>query len=385
MLKIVCVIVVFLFLFFSGYNLFAQTVKFAAIGDYGKWENGGEGPVSLMINHWNPDFIITLGDNNYEFGADSTIDSNIGQFYHNYIYPYNGIFGQGAAFNKFFPALGNHDWIAPNAEPYLNYFQLPGNERYYNYTKGNCEFFVLDSDVNEPDGYDSSSTQAAWLKSGLRVSNARFKIVYFHHPPYSSGQHGNTDYMQWPFKQWGATVVLCGHEHNYERLVVNGMTYFINGLGGKDWREFLNILPESRARYTGNHGAMLITAYSDSINFKFYTISDSLKDDTTIIAPPIGINIISETATIFSLGQNYPNPFNPATKIRFSIPGGENNTVTLEIYDNIGRKVETLFNRRLSQGEYEAEWNAVQYASGVYFYVLSGGKSKISRRMALIK
>lgn len=124
---------------FYSVTSYAQTVKFAAIGDYGKWENG-EGLVSSMVHSRNPDFIITLGDNNYEYGSDTTIDSNIGKFYHDYIHPYNGIFGPGAAFNKFFPSLGNHDWINPNADAYLNYFTLPGNERYYSFVKGNCEF-----------------------------------------------------------------------------------------------------------------------------------------------------------------------------------------------------------------------------------------------------
>lgn len=386
MLKFCRTFISVLFLIFSFHGVFSQTVKFAAIGDYGKWMNGGEILVSNIVHGWHPDFIITLGDNNYEEGADSTIDSNIGQFYHDFIHPYNGIFGQGASVNKFFPCLGNHDWIAPNAEPYLNYFNLPGNERYYSFIKGNCEFFVIDSDVNEPDGYDSNSVQADWLKSGLRVSAARFKIVYFHHPPYSSGQHGNTAYMQWPFKQWGATVVLCGHEHNYERLVVNGMTYFINGLGGKDWRDFAAILPESRVRFTGNHGAMLITAYTDSINFKFYSVPDSLKDDTTFILPPIGVTHISETALNFSLEQNYPNPFNPATKIKFNISQGEAvNKTALKVYDALGRNLAVLIEGYLKTGEYEAVWEASKYPSGIYFYTLSNGNTYLTRKMALVK
>lgn len=388
LIKFRCISAFVLCVFFYSVTSYAQTVKFAAIGDYGKWENG-EGLVSSMVHSRNPDFIITLGDNNYEYGSDTTIDSNIGKFYHDYIHPYNGIFGPGAAFNKFFPSLGNHDWINPNADAYLNYFTLPGNERYYSFVKGNCEFFVIDSDPNEPDGTDSLSVQADWLRIKLRDSNARFKIVYFHHPPYSSGQHGNSAYMQWPFKKWGATVVLCGHEHNYERLVVNGMTYFINGLGGKDWREFLNILPESRVRYTGNHGAMFITAYNDSINFKFYTISDSLKDDTTLIAPPIGITMISETADHFSLSQNYPNPFNPETKIRFTLPAGEDNFVKLSIYDIRGKEIAILVNGRLTRGEYEVVWSAdggaSQFSSGVYFYSLFFGTDKVTKRMILIK
>ena len=298
-------------LFIIGIQALSQPiVKFAAIGDYGRWYTPGEALVSQMVHVWNPDFIITLGDNNYEYGADSTIDSNIGQYYHDYIRPYVGVFGNESQVNRFFPSLGNHDWITDSAHAYLNFFTLPGNERYYDFIKGNCHFFVMDSDISEPDGMTSSSTQAQWLRSKLALSSSRFKIVYFHHPPFSSGQHGNSTDMQWPFKDWGATVVLSGHEHNYERLVgEDGLTYFVNGLGGKEWRDFLTIVPESRFRFTANYGAMLVTSYQNSINFKFYAYPDSLKDDTTIVLPPIGIEPISETAEDFKLEQNYPNPF----------------------------------------------------------------------------
>ncbi len=375
-------------LIFISSSLFSQTtVRFAVIGDYGKWSTGGEALVSEMVHSWNPEFILTLGDNNYEEGADSTIDSNIGQFYHDYIFPYNGIFGQGAPFNKFFPAMGNHDWIAPNAQPYLNYFTLPNNERYYNFIKWNCEFFAINSDINEPDGYTENSIQGTWLRTKLSQSNAHFKIVYFHHPPYSSGQHGSTAYMQWPFKNWGATVVLSGHEHNYERLVSDDLTYFVNGLGGKEWRDSLAIIPESRKWFTGNFGAMYIVSYRDSINFKFYSVPDILIDDTTFNIPQIGIEPIStEIPANYNLFQNYPNPFNPVTKIQFAVPAESIRERTiLKIFDILGKEIETLVNEELNPGKYEVQWNAATYSSGVYFYRLTAGDVFFSKKMVLTK
>ncbi|HMQ98310.1 MAG TPA: metallophosphoesterase [Ignavibacteria bacterium] len=358
--------------------------RFAAIGDYGRWYTEGEALVSQMVHGWNPDFIITLGDNNYEYGADSTIDSNIGQFYHDYIRPYFGVFGNEAPFNKFFPSLGNHDWYSDSANAYLDFFTLPGNERYYDYIRGNCHFFVIDSDPNEPDGILFNSFQAMWLKGKLAQSGSRFKIVYFHHPPYSSGQHGNSTDMQWPFKEWGANVVLCGHEHNYERLVgEDGLTYFVNGLGGKDWREFASVVPESRVRFTGNYGAMLVTSYADSLNLKFIAYPDSVKDDTTIVLPPIGIDPVSEVADRFVLKQNYPNPFNPSTSISFRIP--QNEQVNINIYDINGKLVEELVNKSLSAGNHFIEWNAVNYTSGIYFYRITAGNFTDVKKMILVK
>src|SRR4051812_20118018 len=92
----------------------STSVHFAIVGDYGT-TSATELAVANLIHAWTPDFIITTGDNNYPDGAASTIDTNIGQYYHDFIYPYTGSYGQGAPFNKFFPALGNHDWNTTNA------------------------------------------------------------------------------------------------------------------------------------------------------------------------------------------------------------------------------------------------------------------------------
>ena len=163
---------------------------FAAIGDYG-FAGPDEEAVADMVKATQPEFIATLGDNNYPLGAADSIDLNIGLFYHDYIAPYVGRFGCGAARNRFFPALGNHDWMTADARPYLDYFALPGNERYYDVVWGAVHLFALDSDPSEPDGIKADSAQAAWLKRELAASTARWKIVYMHHAPYSSGPHGS--------------------------------------------------------------------------------------------------------------------------------------------------------------------------------------------------
>ena len=150
-----------------------STISFAFIGDFGN-NSTGELQVANLVDSWNPDLVATLGDNNYPSGSASTIDPNIGQYYHEYIGNYTGADGSGSAVNRFFPALGNHDWQTRSGSPalptpYLDYFTLPGNERYYSYIQGPVEFFVLDSgdttgtgsDGFEPDGYTSTSTQCA--------------------------------------------------------------------------------------------------------------------------------------------------------------------------------------------------------------------------------
>jgi hypothetical protein len=85
----------------------------------------------------------------------------------------------------------------------------------------------------------------------------------------------------------------------------------------------------------------------------------------------------------FELSQNYPNPFNPSTNIRFSVP--EHTEVTLEIYDVLGRKVQTLINETMQPGWHVATWNAGRLSSGVYLYRLRAGNTVITKTLTLIK
>jgi len=247
------------------------------IGDYGSAGPGLEAVASL-IDGWGVDFIITTGDNNYPSGSGKTIDENVGQYFHAYISPYNGSYGEGADTNRFFPTLGNHDWMTDHAQPYLDYFTLPGNERYYTFTWGSADFFALDSDENEPDGVGRSSVQATWLQGQLAASRAPWKIVYMHHPAYSSGLHGSTDWMRWPFQDWGAAAVLAGHDHTYERLQVGDIPYFVVGNGGYTLYNFTDILEESRFRYNAGFGALLVEADATSITFQFTTSQGEVID-----------------------------------------------------------------------------------------------------------
>ncbi len=256
----------------------ADEIRFAVIGDYGSG-NSDEAAVADLVKSWNPDFIITTGDNNYPNGATSTIDRNIGQFFHDFIYPYQGAYGSGSTTNRFFPSLGNHDWVTTGALPYLHYFALPGNERYYDFIWGPVHFFALDSDTHEPDGTSKSSLQMTWLQSGLAASNSCWNLVYFHHSPYSSGPHGSKQRMQLPYPAWGADAVLSGHDHDYERVVLDGFPYFVNGLGGQSKYTFQPTpVPGSQVRYNTKYGAMLVVANQTAITYQFIAVDGTIVD-----------------------------------------------------------------------------------------------------------
>jgi hypothetical protein len=301
----------------------SDKVEFAIIGDYGADAEGygdSEKSVAKMVENWDPAFIISLGDNNYKNGEAETIVENIGKYYCDYIY------NKGASTkdrcdgwadehktNLFFPSLGNHDWIAKNAQPYLDYFtKLPGNRRYYDFVRGPVHFFVIDSESKqaceeywceegtsckecdqqppvyyEPDGTSPDSKQGQWLRDKLKESTSPWKLVYFHHAPYSC--KGGSAWMQWPFKEWGANAVLAGHKHIYERGWLNDQQdfpYFVNGTGGTKLSKckpddcsskFVEVIIQQL------WGAMWAKATTTEISFKYYDAETGSKlDDCTL-------------------------------------------------------------------------------------------------------
>lgn len=265
----------------------ATALRFAIIGDFGV-DNSKEAAVAQLVKSWNPEFVVTVGDNNY-LGAATAIDRAIGKYYRDYIAPYQGTYGSGSTSgNRFYPALGNHDWESLSCSngvcqgPYFDYFTLPGNERYYDFVQGPVHFFLVDSDAHEPDGISATSAQAAWLRARLAASTAPWKLVILHHPPYSSGPAGSTKAMQWPFKSWGADVVLAGHDHHYERLEVNGQLYFVDGLGGTGISKRVTPIAGSQATYNQYHGALLVGADTTAITFQFIDITGAVVDTYTL-------------------------------------------------------------------------------------------------------
>ncbi|NUM71646.1 MAG: T9SS type A sorting domain-containing protein [Ignavibacteriaceae bacterium] len=118
-------------------------------------------------------------------------------------------------------------------------------------------------------------------------------------------------------------------------------------------------------------GTFTIAGNHPSVSIATYDIPTSVDDDNGISKPD------------FHLAQNYPNPFNPATSISFSLP--VQSDVQLKVYNVMGQQVAELVNERLNAGTHTVRWNASDYSSGVYFYELTSGDMKISKKMLLIK
>ena len=199
----------------------ANSVRFAVIGDSGtgepaQYETAAE--MAAVHDRFPFEFAIMLGDNIY--GGKSPAD-----FKRKFEDPYKPLLDAGV---KFFASLGNHD---QTNERLYKPFNMDG-KRYYNFKRGNAEFFALDSNYMDREQLD-------WLQSQLSGSRAAWKICYFHHPLYSDARAHGPDYdlrklLEPVFQAHGVTVVFAGHEHVYERLQPrNGISYFVLGNSGQ--------------------------------------------------------------------------------------------------------------------------------------------------------
>jgi acid phosphatase type 7 len=227
-------------------------VRFLAIGDSG---GGGSDQLALRDQMATVpfDFMIHTGDIAYENGTR-------GEFEANFFQPY-------APFLKYFPvfpASGNHEYgSGEDAAPFREAFILPenggpeGKERWYSFDWGNVHFVALDTERTGP-------VQAAWLDADLTANRLPWTIVYWHRPPFSSGEHGNDGASRAHFvpivEKHHVPLVLNGHDHDYERTTPqNGVVYVVTGGGGVG------------VRSVGTSG---FTAFSTAvIHFVYVTVS----------------------------------------------------------------------------------------------------------------
>jgi predicted phosphodiesterase len=254
--------------------LAADSTRFAVIGDTGT----GDKPqyeIGRRLEEYrqrvNFTFTIMVGDNIY--GSERPQD-----FHKKFELPYKQLLDAGVTF---YAALGNHD--DPNQRFYKP-FSMNG-ERFYTFTKGNIDFFVLDSNYMD-------RKQLDWLERALKDSNASWKIAYFHHPLYSSGEsHGSEvdlrTVLEPLFVKYRMDVVFAGHEHFYERVKPQkGIYYFTCGGSAKLRRG--NIRKGSELTAKGDDAAntfMIVEVTKDVLNFQTVSGAGLIIDSGAIQRP----------------------------------------------------------------------------------------------------
>ncbi|HEY2432280.1 MAG TPA: metallophosphoesterase [Vicinamibacterales bacterium] len=200
-----------------------NTLHFAVIGDNGTGDRE-QYEIGQRMLEWYQRFtfplVVMMGDNIY--GADRPQD-----YTKKFEAPYKGLLDAGV---KFYASLGNHD---SREQRYYKNFNMEGKVYYsFKAPKEDVRFFALESAYMDPD-------QVKWIDDQLQHSTEGWKIVYFHHPLYSSGKtHGSQvklrQVLEPLFIRGKVSLVLNGHDHIYERIKPqNGIPYFVEGSSGQ--------------------------------------------------------------------------------------------------------------------------------------------------------
>jgi 3',5'-cyclic AMP phosphodiesterase CpdA len=248
------------------------SVRFAIIGDSGTGGSAQRRVADrLAASHkvFPFEFTLMLGDNMY--GGESPND-----FKSKFELPYKPLLDAGV---KFYAALGNHD--DPSQRLYKP-FNMNG-ERFYTFKapRGSVRFFALDSNYMGPD-------QIAWLEKELPASGSDWKICFFHHPLYSSGEKHGADValreqLEPLFIKHGVDVVFTGHEHFYERLKPqNGITYIISGSAAKLRQGNIGASQMTAKGYDDGYAFLLIEIVGDEMHFQTMTDDGRTVDSGSI-------------------------------------------------------------------------------------------------------
>ncbi len=225
----------------------------------------------------NPDAVLTLGDNQYQSGELSN--------YNTYYDP-----TWGRAFDKTFPSPGNHEYGTSYAAGYSDYFGTrtgdPNNEYYYSFDIGSWHIVSLNSNCSEEGvgGCSTNSPQGVWLKNDLETHDNACTLVYWHHPRFSWGSHGDNSKMDYFWQLLDANnvdVALAGHDHNYQRFAPmdltgsydeNGVREFVVGTGGKSHystEEDPPTVGQLEVLNTSTFGVLKMTLHDTSYDWEF--------------------------------------------------------------------------------------------------------------------
>lgn len=220
-----------------------------------------------------PDLVLTLGDNQYENGAQDKFARS-----------YAASWGRFKAVTR--PSPGNHEYAGGRASGYFAYFGAaagPDGRGWYSFDAGGWHFVALNSNCALV-GCNPGTPQNEWLRADLAASHAACTLAYWHHSRFSSGFHGDTAAVAplWDVLQAaGADLVLSGHDHHYERFAPlspagtpdpGGIREFVVGTGGRSL--YTTFLPRdgSQVRRSTSFGVLVLTLDPGGYRWRFSAV-----------------------------------------------------------------------------------------------------------------
>ncbi|HYM64489.1 MAG TPA: DNRLRE domain-containing protein [Gaiellaceae bacterium] len=218
--------------------------------------------------------------------------------YENFLASYDPTWGRVNGIT--YPAPGNHEYTAGAAPGYFQYFgPVAGDptKGYYSVDIGTWHVIALNSNCAAIGGCGAGSAQEQWLRADLAAHPATCTLGYWHHPRFSSGDHGSAGSMQalWQaLYDANADVVLSGHDHNYERFAPQtatgtsdperGIREFVVGTGGRGLRPFRTPIANSEIRNATTFGILKLTLHASGYDWQFVPEAGKTFTDTGIAA-----------------------------------------------------------------------------------------------------
>lgn len=249
-------------------------------GDIAACDSDGDEKTAVLLDGI-PGTVFTLGDNAYPNGSREQFAKC-----------YEPTWGRHRARTR--PVPGNHDYQTRGASGYFDYFGAAAGDRekgYYSYDLGRWHVVVINSNCRQIGGCHTGSPQENWLRADLTSHPGPCTVAMWHHPRFSSAEHGNDPSMRdiWKTLQdKGADLVLAGHDHDYERFGPQdadgnadekGIRSIVAGTGGRSFYSFRRIQPNSIVRHTETPGVLKLTLHADSYDWQFIPVGGSTFTD----------------------------------------------------------------------------------------------------------
>jgi predicted phosphodiesterase len=194
--------------------------------------------------------------------------------------------------HPYLAVIGNHEKGHPR---YYEFLPLPAgggksNEEWWSFDYGNVHFLGLDSNaLTGSQAITRMREQAEWVKEDLATSTAEFKVVFFHHPIYSSTWDGGVNESLrslWEpiFLETGVDLVMNGHMHCYEHFYVKGIHHVVTGGGGAPLQDPVDEVADGTVfrRYKTLH-YIRVTVAGDTMRVEAIPVASVYNDEVHLV------------------------------------------------------------------------------------------------------